>query len=202
MKYNEIYQKNNAVWGDDPNPLLKMIFDRVDIPASFLDLGCGQGRDSIFMLKNGFNVISVDESYEGVDKILEIVKNNQLFKDRINLFCLDVKDFDIKKNEFSIINVYNLFHFMKKEDVLLIIEKIRKGLISGGYIVLSGFLKTNSVSQKKQNDKGFFQEGELKKLFFDFDMIFYEEKVIDDPGHSVCPNPHQHYIVKMVTQKL
>lgn len=197
MKYDEIYKNNDFVWGDSPNKLLEMIADKADNSAPFLDLGCGQGRDSLFMLKKGFRIVAVDKSQEGLNKISETVSTAKLPEDMIELVCGDAKDFSIKANGFSVINAFNVFQFMDKADVLAVIENIKKGLIVDGYIVVSGFLS----DPDKKTDKGFFKEGELKNLFSDFASVFYEEKVIDDLGHPGCPNPHQHHVVKMISQK-
>ncbi len=197
MKYDKIYKNNNSVWGVDPNSLLKIVSEKIDTPATFLDLGYGQGRDSLFMLKKGFKVVAIDKSQEGLNKISETVKMAKLPEDMIELACGDAKDFLIKANGFSVINAFNVFQFMAKADVLAVIENIKKGLIVGGYVVVSGFLSDSD----KNTDKGFFKEGELKDIFSDFTTVFYEEKVIDDPGHPGCPNPHQHRVVKMISQK-
>lgn len=195
MEYDKIYKNNNSVWGVNPNPLLKIVSEKIDTPISFLDLGCGQGRDSIFMLQKGFEVIAVDSSQEGLNRISEIIDNNNLPKEKITLICRDVKDFNIEENHFSIIDAFNVFQFMDKEDVLDVIEKIKNGLILGGYVVISGFLKDNS-------NKGFFQTGELKKLFSDFAIDFYEEKIVDDLGHPGSPEPHQHKVVRTIAKKI
>lgn len=51
MNYNKIYKNNSNVWGSKPNELLQKIYSQVDAGSEFLDLGCGQGRDSLFMFK-------------------------------------------------------------------------------------------------------------------------------------------------------
>jgi len=95
MKYNKIYKNNNNVWGSEPNKLLQRIYNRVNAGSKFLDLGCGQGRDSLFMLKRGFKVTAVDNSQEGIKKIKEAVQTNNLSISNINLLCEDIKTFKI-----------------------------------------------------------------------------------------------------------
>jgi cyclopropane fatty-acyl-phospholipid synthase-like methyltransferase len=73
MKYDEIYQVKD-VWGKEPNKLLQMIFTELEPGAEFLDLGCGQGRDSLFMWQKGFKVTAVDRSVEGLKSLVEAVK--------------------------------------------------------------------------------------------------------------------------------
>ncbi len=68
MKYDSIYKHQN-VWGEKSNRLLAKVFERLEPGSEFLDLGCSQGRDSLFMLQNGFKVTAVDNSREGIKKI-------------------------------------------------------------------------------------------------------------------------------------
>ena len=50
-------------------------------PFSFvLDLGCGEGRNSLFLAKKGFQVTSVDISKVGIRKLQNLSK-----KEKINL---------------------------------------------------------------------------------------------------------------------
>jgi cyclopropane fatty-acyl-phospholipid synthase-like methyltransferase len=138
MKYDKIY-KNNNVWGRKPNELLQKINGQIDVGSEFLDLGCGQGRDSLFMLKKGFKVTAIDNSREGIKKIKESIRANNLSISDINLLCKDIKAFKIKKNKYTIINAFNSLQFILKKDVLKLIEKIKKSVKSRGYIIVSGF---------------------------------------------------------------
>jgi tellurite methyltransferase len=201
MKYDILYKKNNSVWGDKPSLLLQAVYERVENSAEFLDLGCGQGRDSLFMLKKGFSVTAVDKSQEGLNRIAEYIKNEGLPPKKIVLVCEDVKDFAIEKNKFTIISAFNVLQFLPKIEALLVIDRIKNNLISGGYVIISGFLVSDPLYQKNSQKNGFFEKVELKGLFSDFEMIMYEEKVINDPGHPDWPEPHQHYVVKVIARK-
>ncbi len=53
MSYNNLYQQDKNVWEQNPNKLLKLIWQKVK-PGVFLDLGSGQGRDALFMARQGF----------------------------------------------------------------------------------------------------------------------------------------------------
>lgn len=43
---------------------------------NILDLGCGEGRDAIYLLKKGYNVTAVDYSYNVINKCNELTNNN------------------------------------------------------------------------------------------------------------------------------
>ncbi len=197
MNYNTLYQQPN-VWGAEPSPLLKNILDKLPPHTSFLDLGCGQGRDTIFMSQKGFPVTAVDNSATGIEQIREKIKDNP----HTDLICDDIGNFKINKNEFGIINLINVLQFLKKENALKIIEETKQNIQLQGYILIAGFTtQDNFFIMPRNKNKCFFATQELKNLFSDFKIIFYEEKNINDPGHPGSPIPHTHSTVRLIAQK-
>lgn len=202
MKYNQIYKNNNNVWGNQPNELLQKIYCRLKAGMNFLDLGCGQGRDSLFMLQKKINVDAVDCSQEGINKTKEGIQKNNLPGDNINLFCSNIKDFKITKNKYDAINAFNSLQFLSKKEVLKIIKNIKNNIRSNGYVIISGFTTADPSYKKISEDQRcFLKPRELKKMFSDFNIVGYKEEIIKDKGHPGNPEPHQHGIAKIIAQK-
>jgi tellurite methyltransferase len=186
----------------EPNKLLLKIFSHGKSDGYFLDLGCGQGSDSLFMAEKGFNVVAIDKSLDKIRTLEKYLEGKEI-KERISLLCQDIADFDIEKDKYQIINAFNSLQFLLKEKALDVIEKMKNGLENGGYIIISSFTTCDPLYQISDNKyKGFFELGELKSVFSDFKIDFYEEKTIDDIGHLGFPEPHKHCIVKIIAQKL
>lgn len=198
--YNKIYEKDH-VWGDKPNELLLKIYNRAPAGSEFLDLGCGQGRDSLFMLRKRFKVTAVDNAREGINKIRESIKIKNLPKADIRLYCEDIQEFDITKNKYTIINAYNSLQFLSPKDARQLICKIKKALKNKGYVIISSFTTADSLYKKKSRCRCFFEPQELKKLFSDFSLVFYREKEVTDKGHPGCPGPHKHSLVQVIARK-
>jgi tellurite methyltransferase len=186
----------------EPNKLLSMILPQLKSGSEFLDLGCGRGADSIFMAEKGFQVTAVDHSAEVINNLQKILEKNELLKNRIKLFCQDIGVFEIEKNKYQIINVSNSLQFLDKDDGFKVIERIKENLPVGGLVVLKGFTTGDAFYQKPNNKNNCcFEPEELKKIFSDLEIIFYEEKTIDEPGHPGYEEPHQHQVVRMVAKK-
>lgn len=201
MNYNKIY-KHNHVWGGEPNKLLQRIYNLTDSGSEFLDLGCGQGRDALFMLRKGFKVTAVDNSQEGIKKVKQAIRANNLPLADINLFREDIKTFEIVKNKYTVINAVNSLQFLLKKDALELIEKIKKAVKDQGYVIISGFTMEDPFYKKTNNrDSCCFEPLELKKLFSDFKIIFYNEKEALDKGHPGKPEPHKHNVVEIIARK-
>lgn len=70
--YDERYSRPGLYWGSRPTGLARD-FVRISrslsqSPATLVDLGCGEGRDSIYFAKLGYKVLGVDISTVGIGK--------------------------------------------------------------------------------------------------------------------------------------
>ena len=81
---NEIheYYKNtkNALLHKNVQKVLEMDI----IPGNAIDLGCGAGRDTIYLIKNGWNVLAIDKE-ETKGLIEEKLNENELKNFRFSL---------------------------------------------------------------------------------------------------------------------
>lgn len=200
MEYNKIYKNNKDVWGKKPNKLLQIAWKKVQSSSWFLDLGCGQGRDSLFMAKKNFKVTAVDISKEGIRNIDLMAKKYDL---DIRTVSQDIKNFKINNNRYTIINIFDALHFLEKKDALELIKKVKKNLKQGGFVIISDFSTKDLLFKKEKNKtKGFFRPKELLKLFSHFNVLLYKEFSIIDSGHPGFEQLHRHQIVELVAQKV
>ena len=79
-RFNQKYKDIPSVFGTQPMPIIKEALKYVS-EGDALDLGVGNGRNTIFLLSKNFNVTGVDMSKEGIslwsdphilDKILNL----------------------------------------------------------------------------------------------------------------------------------
>lgn len=64
--YDRLYGETRNALGN-PTPVFMDFFDRFDRDqASVLDVGCGQGRDALFIARRGYRVVGVDISPHGI----------------------------------------------------------------------------------------------------------------------------------------
>ena len=72
VSYDERYSRPGWYWGTKPTGLSREVARIArSLPRrlrTVIDLGCGEGRDSIYLARNGFRVVGVDISSVGVAK--------------------------------------------------------------------------------------------------------------------------------------
>ncbi len=197
----QVYQQNKNTREETPSKILQLALKNVKQGSSFLDLGCGQGRDALFMAKQGFWVTAVDSSKMVIRQIQEIAGQNNL--KNIEVIHNDVLDFNIKDNKYNIINCNNVLQFLSKDKALALIKDIQEKVKADGFIILSSFT-TDDPSYKFSKEKRlptYFKPQEILRLFQNFKVIYYLEDIILDKGHIGKPEPHQHGVVKIIAQK-
>ena len=69
--WNKVYSEDSAFFGEEPSKFAKKCceyFIQYNI-KKILDLGCGQGRDTIFFALNNLDVYAVDSSIVAIENI-------------------------------------------------------------------------------------------------------------------------------------
>lgn len=78
--WENIFSNNNSMFGEKSSePAMKAaeLFKEKG-KTKILELGAGQGRDSLFFARNGFEVYSLDYSKEGIESIKQKAQENGL----------------------------------------------------------------------------------------------------------------------------
>ena len=66
-----------------------------------IDIGCGAGRDTIFLIKNGWNVIAIDR--EDTKGLIQIKLNNEELK-RFKFECQRFENIILEENDLVVSN--------------------------------------------------------------------------------------------------
>lgn len=199
MSFNQVYKKNNNAWGESQNKLLDIIMPNLRLGSTFLDLGCGQGKDSLFMAKNNFKVTAIDSSEVAINQLNKVAESEGL--KNLETITTDIRDFQIEKNKYNIIYGSNVLQFLKKDEAEKIIETIKENVAQSGFIILTSFTTDDPSYDKTKENRAFFEPKEMLNFFKDFKIIHYFENIVIDQGHASVPGPHRHGVVRIIAQK-
>ena len=106
-RYQKVYESGGTTWESlEPNKSLLEIYN--NFPDYFfnkkvIDLGCGEGRDSIFLAENNVNVLGVDISNVALNKARKLSNDRNLLVEFveanvINLNAIPNNSFDTALN--------------------------------------------------------------------------------------------------------
>ena len=84
-----------------PNPTVKEFIDMNIKPTNAIDLGCGAGRDTIFLINNGWNVLSIDR--ENTKEIISSKLDNEKIK-KFRFKSQNFEDIELEKTNLIVSN--------------------------------------------------------------------------------------------------
>ena len=93
-QYEKWYAKEDYFWGTEPNELCHELIKLLP-PApgiKVLDIGCGEGKDAVFMASQGYDVYAFDITENGIAKTKRLAETNNV---KVNAFVADINDFKI-----------------------------------------------------------------------------------------------------------
>lgn len=107
--YNKIAQEYDKEFGNDysDTPYVDKFLNYLE-GKKVLDIGCGVGNLTKYIMDKGFNVEGIDLSKE----MLNIAK--QKYSD-IKFYEMNMKEITLRKKYDGIMLAYSLFHLTKKE---------------------------------------------------------------------------------------
>lgn len=167
MRNIEKYYENTK--DIEPNYTVKR-FIKLNVKAgNAVELGCGAGRDTIFLIKNGWNVLAIDR--ENVEsKITEKLNEEELkyFKFSMQRF----ENIKLKNNNLVVAN-FSL-PFCNRNKFSDMWNKIKNSIIPKGYFV-GNFFGINDEWKDTNEKITFLTKEEVIDLFKEFEIIEFKE---------------------------
>lgn len=169
--WNNIYNKGNLAWGSEPASILSNFMELFPPSAKVLDIGCGKGRNSIYLSKLGYDVTGIDISQSAIDLAISE-------KSSCKFYCMDALNDDLNQT-FDVIIDFGLFHFIPPEYRKKYNSKIHDMLNPGGlYFNQSGRLvKDNPIVSDKYVPPQ-LEKSVMVNSFNNFDIKYLEEDVL------------------------
>lgn len=152
-----------------------------------LDLGCGGGNDTLYLISKGKQVISCDQSPSAINNIR---KN---FPEVYDAKCFNMLDgLPFEDEAFDIVIADLCLHYFLKTDTEKILNDIRRILTPGGHLIL----RVNSINDvlhgagqgpeiehhvfemEGKTIKRFFNEEDIRSFFKDFTIEYLKEEIM------------------------
>ncbi|HEX2769843.1 MAG TPA: class I SAM-dependent methyltransferase [Geobacteraceae bacterium] len=167
-KWNDRYAGAGLYLGRGPSRFLAENITLVKGLAAgkkALDIACGEGRNSIFLARHGFDVTGLDISEEGLSKAEKWAEADGL---AVTFHCIDLENFAFTESYDLIIN----FNFLLRSLVPMMVDFLNPG----GVIVFDTILDSPTL-EGFHNREYLLQPGELREIFSPFsgEILLYEE---------------------------
>lgn len=187
---NNAYCLNTYDIGIDPSDRLVDMISRVNIPvgSKIIDIGCGSGRNALYMASLGNKVSAIDFSQNA------IALSKRRAKDLpVNFFVSSFDHLSFIDESFDFGIAWRVFHIGGVYENYLAIEEFKRVLKEGAYAFIAvaaacghtfeerakiyGFTDRNTITYPSNgvlHTKHYFCEEELFSHFSDFEIRWYE----------------------------
>ena len=184
--FNNIYSSSTPGFSTQPNALLISTVEGRK-PGRALDIGMGQGRNSVFLALKGWDVTGFDISDEG---LAVAHKNAERAGVKLNAIRETDEAFDYGSDQWDmIVFMYEPFPVTSAAYV----ERLRKSMKSGGLIVIESFGEDATAPNRPPTA---IDPGHLLAAFKDFRLLHFEDTMaVPDWGQR------KRRVVRMVAEK-
>ncbi|HBP62737.1 MAG TPA: hypothetical protein DD730_00335 [Desulfosporosinus sp.] len=187
--WEKTYNNDNVTtFGTKPNKAIEAMWESFDKNWSILDVGCGEGKNPLFLAENGFeNVDAFDLSQSGIEKLLRIGSNKKI---KVNAWVQDLTEYFFYKR-YDLIMSHGTLHFVAKEKWKKFIIDAKNNTNVGGLNIIQIF--TNKVPASYDIApfvKGLAEEGELESMYKDWQIISLNSHVFEDEHPGVEKHLH------------
>ncbi|WP_392561588.1 SAM-dependent methyltransferase TehB [Orbus sturtevantii] len=140
-----------------------------------LDLGCGSGRNALYLNLCGFDVTAVDKMDLNVTKVNNIIKQDELT--RIQAHVYDINQSTLQ-GEYDFIVSTSVMMFLQPEKISAIIQNMQSITKIQGYNLIVCAMSTEDCPCPVPVPFSFaFREQELKNYYHNWDIIKYNENM-------------------------
>lgn len=158
------------------NPVHSEVLEAMESlsPGKALDLGCGQGRNALFLAKHGFEVTAVDQNELALEILQSIVEQEDL---EMTVGLYDINSAGLTQTYDLIVSTVVLM-FLQADRIPAIIRNMQDQTNPGGYNLIVCAMDTEDYPCQVPFSFT-FKEGELADYYKDWELIKYNE----NPGH-------------------
>lgn len=151
------------LWLDEYKDILEKNKDN-----DILDLGCGIGADTLYLIERGYNVLSCDFSKEALKNVEDNIPNSK------TMYLNMLEKFPIDNDTYSLIIADLSLQYFNSQDTIHIMNEIKRILKTDG-ILLARVASVNDFNfgagVGEELEKNFYFEGDYTKRFFDLEDV-------------------------------
>jgi 2-polyprenyl-3-methyl-5-hydroxy-6-metoxy-1,4-benzoquinol methylase len=209
MSYDDAYRACASYFGDQPNRILISHLDLLDKNKPILDIGAGQGRNSVFLARSGYMVEAVDPSAVAVEAIQTAARKDNL---PITVSQTGFEEFNGESGAYGGILIFGLIQELAWEEIERLIQCVRLWCADGGLVFvtahgigdasMSRFSPDDKIGKNSYRDasgstRTYLEPGEIIRLFEGFYVVEHWEGPGPVHRHGDGP-PEQHPSIEAV----
>lgn len=140
--------------------------------CSVLDIGCGSGREAVYLAKRGWQVTAVDNQTEAIQRLQHLAQFNKVSVNALQKNIIE-DEAGFEKSSFDLIIMFRFLHRP-------LFEKIKDWLKPGGYFLCETFSIEAAKFGKPRRTELLLKPGELSEHFADWQVSTEYQRNLSD----------------------
>ena len=200
------YGARSPLFGEVPTRMLEMLLKDGELCGSALELGCGDGRDTLMLLRRGFSVTAVDSSGVALTRLRERAVAAGLDTRRLNACQADVRHWQWEPEAFDLVVAVTLLDHLDADAGREVLSGMIVTLRPGGLLFVKSHTvddpalhSSAGVSEFASQIRHYFDKNELLRwLTGEVRVCLYGERTEMDDDHGP---PHAHGFATAIARK-
>ena len=182
--WDERFRRQDFLFGEEPNQYLVSQVTSL-VPGRALLIADGEGRNSVWLAKQGFEVDAFDISSEAVAKARAFAEKAGV---QINYHCCEYRDFDWPLGYYdSVVGIF--FQFASPAMRADLFQRLSRCLKPGGTVLIQGYTPRQLIYKTGGPGKldHLYEESTIKEGFSGYEWLdfrVYEDELHEGQGHS------------------
>lgn len=198
--YDQKYESKEYYWGKEPSATCYKVIEIVrptpDFRPKLLDIGCGEGRNSVYFAKHGFEVVGLDLSEPGLKKTKRYAEKVGVSVKTINANILDYE----LKDTYNVIFSTGTLHYLPPKVRQAHFENFKthtspKGINAFSVLVEKPFIPKPPDAEEEAY---LFKSGELMSYYWNWEILYCMEEIFDCRSSGI---PHKHAVNRVIAKR-
>jgi len=198
--YDDGYRECACFWGTEPGSYVRLLHGKIQRISGLriLDVGCGEGKNAVFLAAQGATVDAIDVSefaiQNGRRKWLDVVG--------VRWQIGDVRTIELPDQRYDVVIAYGLLHCLENAaEVSSVVDKLKRTTRPFGYLVACAF---NDRKQDLSAHPGFrpclLSHAEYMRLLDGLEIIAASDSDLTErhPHNNI---EHTHSLSRILARK-
>ena len=161
-------------------------------PGEALDVGAGAGRDTAYLLRQGWRVTAVDASPSAATALRRMPRQRNL-----QVFVSAVEDFD--PATYDLVNAQFSLPFIPPAQFQATVRDLRDSVRPGG-IMAATFFGMHDEWNVAGTELSFSTRVDVERLFRGFELVELTEA--DEDGHTADGTPKHWHVFHLIARRV
>jgi tellurite methyltransferase len=190
LSWPEFFQatKDRPHW-----PLVERAITMLGYKGHALDLGCGAGRDTRYLLSQGWRVTAVDREADAIALLAELPQEN------LTSVQSSIQDFSFEPEEYDVVSAQFSLPFLPRTVFFESFRRLRSAIKPGGLFV-GQFFGVNDSWNTPEYDMTFLTREEVDEVLDGLKVVEITEE--ENPGTTALGESKHWHVYHVMAQRL